>query len=153
MAHFARLDENNVVVRVHVVHNDIATSEAAGIEFLQTLHKTNAVFKQCSYNTYGGVHYQPNSAKVPSEDQSKAFRKNYAGPDFTYDESKDAFIMTKPFASWVLNETTCLWEAPTSKPETFGEGLLDGNGNPVPDVYEWNEGAGQWDLCTEPEAS
>ena len=110
MAHFCKLGTNNVVEKVVVVSNEIATTEQAGVDFLNNLYGTNDVWKQTSYNTKGGIHYQPNT-KTPSEDQSKAFRKNYAGVDYTYDEERDAFIPPKPsIGSWILNENTCLWE-------------------------------------------
>ncbi|NDD52992.1 hypothetical protein EBZ39_03790 [bacterium] len=101
MAHFAQIDENNVVIQVIVVKNDVILdkngneSEAKGIEFCQSLLGGNWV--QTSYN--------------------KKFRKNYAGTGYTYDLVRDAFIPLKPFPSWVLNETTCEWVAPISKPE------------------------------------
>ena len=86
---------------------------------------------QTSYNTRGGVHYEPNS-NTPSSDQSKALRKNYAGIGYTYDKTKDAFIPTQQFSSWTLNNTTCLWEPPISKPS---------DGKP----YLWNESLYQSD--------
>lgn len=76
--------------------------------------RTGDVYKQTSYNTRGGVHYQGDG--TPSADQTKAFRKNYAGLGYTYDALRDAFIPPKPYASWVLNETSCLWEAPVAYP-------------------------------------
>ena len=85
---------------------------------------------QTSYNTYGGVHYDPET-REPSEDQSKALRFNYAGIGFTYDEGRDAFVPPKPFESWVLNEDTCLWEAPVAYPE-------DG------EDYTWDEELQEW---------
>ena len=123
MAHFARLGVGNVVVKVHVVSNDVATSEQAGIEFLQNLYKTRDIFKQTSYNTIGGEHLLGGTP----------FRKNYAAIGGRYDEIKDSFIPPKPFNSWILNETTCLWEAPVAYPE-------DGQ------RYLWNETTKQWDL-------
>ena len=87
-----------------------------------------------SYNTRGGVHYQPNTNE-PSEDQSKALRKNVAGVGFTYNSELDAFIPYKVFESWVLNETTCLWEPPIPYPD-------DGN------VYEWDEENIAWNQVT-----
>ena len=102
MAHFAKLDENNIVTTVIVVDNDIATSESAGVTFINNLYGTSDTWKQTSYNTVGNTHLLGGTP----------FRKNYAGIGFTYDESKDAFIPPKPFASWVLNETTCQWKAP-----------------------------------------
>ena len=96
MAHFAKLDENNIVVQVVVVHNDIATTEQAGVDFLNDLYKTNDVWKQTSYNTRGGVHLLGGTP----------FRKNYAGKGMVYDEVRDAFIYTQPYPSHTLNETT-----------------------------------------------
>lgn len=85
-----------------------------------------------SYNTYGGIHYEPNSWVV-SPDQSKSLRKNYAGVGFTYDKTKDAFIPIKPYPSWILNEQTCLWEAPVPYPN-------DGKN------YQWDEQKQEWVL-------
>ncbi len=101
MAHFAKLDDNNVVLEVHCVHNnellvDGIESEAKGIEFLVAWSGGYTNWKQTSYNGN--------------------FRKNYAGIGNTYDAERDAFIPSKPYASWVLNEETCLWEAPVSPP-------------------------------------
>ena len=87
---------------------------------------------QTSYNTRGGVYYQPNSF-IPSEDQSKALRKNYAGIGYSYDKQRDAFIPPKPFKSWVLNENTCTWKAPVAYPQ-------DGN------KYRWNEQNLSWQV-------
>jgi len=124
MTHFAKLDENNVVTFVTV-----GRQEDDGLEAELTA-RTGDVYKQTSYNTRGGVHYTDG---VPSEDQRKALRFNYAGIGFTYDEARDAFIPPKPFESWVLNETTCLWVAPIPHPE-------DG------EFYAWNEELGDWEL-------
>jgi hypothetical protein len=77
------------------------------------------IYKRTSYNTRGGVHYTDGQA---SADQTKAFRKNYAGLGYTYDSERDAFIPPKPFASWILNEESCLWEAPVAMPEDAGTG-------------------------------
>jgi len=124
MSHFAKLDENNVVVFVTV-----GRQEDDGKE-VELTARTGDVYKQTSYNTRGGVHYDPATGE-PSADQSKALRFNYAGIGFTYDADRDAFIPPKPFASWVLNEEKCLWDAPISYPE-------DGNS------YTWDEEAGDW---------
>ena len=123
MAHFAKLGVGDIVVAVHVVSNDIATTEQAGIDFLNNLYKTRDVWKQTSYNTIGGEHLLGGTP----------FRKNYAGINFTYDSSRDAFIPPKPYSSWILNETTCKWEAPVAYPN-------DGQN------YNWNETTKQWDL-------
>jgi hypothetical protein len=104
MAHFAKLDENNLVVFVTV-----GRQEDDGKE-LELQERTGDVYKQTSYNTIGGVHY--NSKGKPSADQSKALRYNFAGIGFTYDEQRDAFIPPQPFASSVLDESTCQWKAP-----------------------------------------
>ena len=98
MAHFAKLGKGNIVLTVEVVSNDIATTEQAGVDFLNTLYKTRDVWKQTSYN--GNI------------------RKNYAGVGDTYDQTRDAFIPPKPFNSWILNEETCQWEAPVALPDT-----------------------------------
>ena len=86
---------------------------------------------QTSYNTRGGVHYEPNS-NTPSSDQSKALRKNYAAVGYTYDKTRDAFIPPQQFPSWTLNETTCLWDPPMPQPS-------DGK------VYLWDESLYQSD--------
>lgn len=92
--------------------------------------RTGDVYKQTSYNTRGGVHYNPETGE-PSADQSKALRKNYAGLGYTYDATRDAFIPPKPYASWVLNEDTCLWDAPVPYP-------TDGK------RYTWDEATTSW---------
>ena len=122
MAHFAKLGTSNVVETVVVVHNDIATTEQAGVDFLNNLHKTNDTWKQTSYNTLGDVHRLDGTP----------FRKNYAGMGYKYDETKDAFIQPQPFPSWTLNEDTCQWEAPVAYPN-------DGK------YYNWNEETTSWD--------
>jgi hypothetical protein len=113
MAHFAKLIVGNIVEKVEVVSNDIATTEQAGIDFLNNLYNTRDVWKQTSYN--GNI------------------RKNFAGIGFKYDQTRDAFIPPKPFNSWTLNETTCLWEAPVALPDTENR-------------YNWNEENQTWDL-------
>ena len=126
MAHFAKLGVGNKVLTVVVVHNDVATTEQAGVDFLNKTYGTNDMWKQTSYNTKAGEHKLGGTP----------FRKNYAGVGFTYDQTRDAFIPPKPFSSWTLNETTCLWEAPVAKPD-------DGQ------KYDWNEETQQWDLRNE----
>ena len=123
MAHFAKLDSNNVVIFVTVGRDEDNGKEA------ELTARTGDVYKQTSYNTRGGVHYQADGS--PSADQSKAYRKNYAGLGYTYDAGRDAFIPPKPFNSWVLNETTCLWNAPVSMP-------TDGK------RYTWDEATTSW---------
>ena len=123
MAHFCKLGIGDKVEQVEVVSNDVATTEQAGIDFLNNLYGTNDVWKQTSYNTLGGVHLNGGTP----------FRKNYAGIGYKYNETRDAFISPKPHTSWTLNETTCLWEAPVVKPD-------DGQ------FYDWNETNQTWDL-------
>jgi hypothetical protein len=111
MSHFAKLDENNVVTFVTV-----GRQEDDGLEAELTA-RTGDVYKQTSYNTHGGVYYNPETGE-PSEDQSKALRFNYAGIGFTYDEERDAFISPKPEdGEWVLDEDTCLWVEVTDETE------------------------------------
>jgi len=123
MAHFAKLGIGNKVLTVEVVHNNVATTEQAGVDFLNSLYKTNDVWKQTSYNTFGGEHLLGGTP----------FRKNHAGVGYSYDQTRDAFIPLKPYASWLLNETTCQWEAPVALPDTENR-------------YNWNEETQQWDL-------
>ena len=123
MAHFAKLDSNNVVIFVTVGRDEDNGKEA------ELTARTGDVYKQTSYNTRGGVHYQADG--TPSADQSKAFRKNYAGLGYTYDAGRDAFVPPQPYASWVLNETTCLWDAPVPMP-------TDGK------RYTWDEATTSW---------
>jgi len=130
MAHFAKLDSNNVVTFVTVGRQEDDGQEAV------LSSRTGDVYKQTSYNTRGGVHYDPNTGE-PSADQSKAFRKNYAGLGYTYDAGRDAFVPPKPYASWVLNETTCLWDAPVAMPEDAGTGE-------PPKRYTWDEDTISW---------
>ena len=132
MAHFAKLGKGSKVVAVHVVNNDIATTEQAGVDFLNTLHGTKDVWKQTSYNTRGGIHILDGTP----------FRKNYAAKGFKYDHIKDAFIPPQSsFKSWILNENTCLWEAPVPVPE-------DAEGEGEGKHYRWNEEILNWDLIT-----
>ena len=137
MAHFCELDSNNIVTQVIVVADaDTADAqgnhmESIGIAFCQRLIGGN--WKQTSYNTHGGVH---SLGGTP-------FRKNYAGLGYTYDAQRDAFIPPKPYASWVLNETTCLWNAPMPYPTDVGT-------PEAPKMYTWNEETRTWDLVTTP---
>jgi len=154
MAHFAQLDNNNIVTRVITVHNNVLKDsngieqESLGINFLKSLYGQDTNWKQTSYNTRGGKHYittlLPQTAGpegLPlSSDQSKAFRKNYAGIGFTYDQQKDAFIEPKPYNSWTLNENTCTWEPPVPYPQI----TVTENGPSA--IYKWNESTLTWDI-------
>jgi hypothetical protein len=121
MAHFALLDNNNRVVQVLVGRDDDDGKEA------ELTARTGQHYRQTSYNTRGGVHA---NGKTP-------FRKNYAGIGYLYDPIRDAFIPPKPFASWVLDEDTCLWNAPVDMPEDAG------TGDP-PKSYRWDETTTNW---------
>ena len=111
MAHYAVLDNNNVVTQVFV-----GKDEDEGDTNWEDYYEA----KRTSYNTSGGVHANGGTP----------FRKNYAGIGFTYDEERDAFIPPQPYASWTLNEDTCLWDSPVPYPE---EGM-----------YKWDEDTLSW---------
>jgi hypothetical protein len=116
MSHFAKLDKNNLVVYVTVGRQEDDGKEA------ELYVRTGDVYKQTSYNTYGGQH-----------PEGRPLRKNYAGVGYTYDEQRDAFIPPQPYPSWTLVEDTCLWSAPVSKPTDEKQ-------------YRWNESTQVWDL-------
>ena len=119
MAYFAKLGTGNIVENVISINNAVITDangieqEQLGNDFINKLYNTRDVWKQTSYNNN--------------------IRKNYAGIGYSYDQTRDAFIPPKPFDSWILNEDTCLWEAPVAKPEDDNE-------------YNWNEEKTSWDL-------
>ena len=133
MAHYAYINNSNKVTAVIVGRDE--DDLADGVESWEAYFsaKGNGQALRTSYNTRGGVHYTDGE---PSEDQSKALRKNYAGIGFTYDADRDAFIPPKPFESWILDENTCLWEAPVAYPEDGGS-------------YNWNEETQSWEEITE----
>lgn len=119
MSHFAKI-EDGIVTQVIVVEQDVIDTGLFG---------DPSLWVQTSYNTRGGVHI---TGGTP-------LRKNYAGIGFTYDATRDAFIPPKPFPSWVLNETTCLWDAPVAIP-------TDGK------IYDWNEEIVNWaEVVSQPE--
>ena len=128
MASFAKIGLNNKVIEVLSVHNNElldangVEQENIGIDFLTKLTGW-AIWKQTSYNTFGGIHTLGGTP----------LRKNHAGIGYTYDEDRNAFIPPKPYNSWTLNETTCQWEAPVALPDTENR-------------YNWNEETKQWDL-------
>lgn len=124
MAHFVKLNAENYVIFVTVARDEDENRE---IEISQ---ETGEIYKRTSYNTRGGVHYQADN-NTPSIDQSKSFRKNYAGIGYYYDSIRDAFIPPKPFPSWTLNEESCLWDSPVPYPN-------DGK------MYTWNEEILNW---------
>lgn len=116
MSHFAKV-ENGTVTQVIVAEQDVIDTGLFGTGWVQT-----------SYNTYGGVH---TNGGTP-------MRKNYAGIGYTYDSEKDAFYAPKPFASWVLDDSTCVWAAPVAMPVVEGK------------MYTWDEDALNWVELTTP---
>jgi hypothetical protein len=121
MAHYAFLDENNIVTEV------IVGKEESNFNWEQQYGLFRGqLCKRTSYNTIGGVHKLGGTP----------FRKNYAGIGYTYDQTKDAFIPPKPYNSWILNEQTCLWESPIPIPSDAS----------IDKVYSWNETTQNWDL-------
>jgi len=120
MAHFAELDLNNIVLRVIVLDNSVMEDsqgvriEQLGIEFLKNLYGQNTIWAQTSYNTRAGIYYIPNTNEI-SPDQSKAFRKNYAGIGYSYDSTRNAFINRKPIVPAedeqyvTFDEFACVW--------------------------------------------
>jgi hypothetical protein len=122
MAHFAEVDGNNIVLRVLVVDD---SQESNGQNFLANTLGLGGTWIKTSYNTNAGVH----------RNGGTPLRKNYAGIGYTYDSERDAFIAPKPYPSWILDEETCVYEAPVAMP-TEGR-------------YTWNEETTSWDLITE----
>jgi hypothetical protein len=119
LAHFARI-KNGIVDFVTVGRDDDEDRE-------DELAHDGWIYKRTSYNTRGGVHANGGTP----------FRKNYAGIGYSYDSERDAFIPPKPYASWVLNETTCLWDAPIEMPADAGTGE-------PPKRYSWDEDTVNW---------
>ena len=125
MAYFAKLGTGNIIETVISINNSVITDsngveqEQLGVDFINNLYNTRDVWKQTSYNG--------------------SFRKNYAGIGFQYDQTRDAFIPPKPHNSWILNETTCLWNAPVAIPATE----LEEN-----EYYSWNESIINWEIKT-----
>lgn len=119
MAHFAQIDENNIVTRVIVVDQDFIDKGHLG---------DPSKWIQTSYNTHGGKHYNP---ETQEEDSGTPLRKNFAGKGYAYDSDRDAFIPPTPFPSWTLNENTCNWESPVSYPTDDK-------------FYDWDEENQQW---------
>ena len=118
MAHYAK-----------VVDGIVASVIVADADFFDTfIDDSPGQWIQTSYNTRGGDHYDPETNTI---DDGTPLRKNFAGVGYTYDADKDAFIPPQPYASWTLNDTTCLWEAPVAYPTDGG-------------VYEWDESITNW---------
>ena len=127
MSHFAQIDENNVVQQVLVIDQAEVNTGNWG---------DPTTWVQTSYNTHGGVYYTPGT-NTPDPDQSKAFRKNYAGIGFLWDGV--GFFTSKPYPSWVLNSFSYLWEAPVPIPDPNH-----------PEWYVWNEATQSWDYIGPP---
>lgn len=121
MAHYALLDSNNVVTSVIVGKDESDTSENWEVYYSNL---TDQTCKRTSYNTIGGVHKLDGTS----------FRKNYAGWGYTFDSVKDAFIPPKPFPSWTLNESPCLWDCPVNYPTDVEDNV----------IYVWNEENQEW---------
>ena len=125
MAYFAKLGTGNIIEQVISINNSVITDsngveqEKLGVDFINKLYNTRDVWKQTSYN--------------------RTFRKNFAGIGYQYDQTRDAFIPPKTFNSWILNEDTCIWEAPLAMPTT----QLEDN-----QYYCWNESIINWEIKT-----
>jgi hypothetical protein len=136
MAHFVKLDDNNIVIESYVISNDSCLdgdgneSEAVGVSFCEGLFGVGT-YKQTSYNTYANKHFDADG----NEDSGTPFRKNYASIGFTYDSSNNGFHEAQPFASWTLDTNSMLWVAPLELPS-------DNN------KYYWDESAYQADNTT-----
>jgi hypothetical protein len=134
VAHFAKLDDNNIVIEVNVVSDDdcnnlsFPNSEPIGIAFLTQWSGGHSNWRQTSYNTRGGVHY---NSETGEPDNKTAVRKNYAAAGYKYDSALDAFVPPQPYFSWTLNQDTCLWEPPIPYP-------TDGK------IYYWDETLQNW---------
>jgi hypothetical protein len=126
MAYFAKLGTGNIIETVISINNSVITDsngieqEQLGSDFINKLYNTRDVWKQTSYNNN--------------------IRKNFAGIGYQYDQTRDAFIAPKPYPSWILNETTCQWEAPVAKPTLTQEQIDNKN------YYNWNETIKNWEL-------
>lgn len=129
MAHYALINKNNIVVQVITGRDE----NELKIDWEQYYsEKTGFIVKRTSYNTMAGIYYDPETQK-PSDNQKKAFRKNYANIGDFFDAEKDAFYTPQPFKSWLLNEQTCQWLPPVDHP-------TDGK------KYEWDETTVNWKL-------
>lgn len=136
MAHFAEIDENNVVQRVLVVDD---LQEHRGQEFLANDCGLGGRWIKTSYNAINGKRRNPEANEITNE---PGFRKNFAGPGMIYDEQRDAFYINCPFPSWILDEETCTWNPPIPYPEEIS---LE-----MPIIrYRWNEDSISWDLIPE----
>ena len=152
MAHFAKLGINGKVIAVHVLDNnkmlnaDNQEDEAVGQQFLEQIHGwPAALWIQTSYNTRVGKHYDANNDL--SSDQSKAFRGNYAGIGYTWDEDDQIFWPKKPYASWVKHNESASWKSPIGDAPALTEEQTSQNTADTHSWhYNWNEANTTWDL-------
>jgi hypothetical protein len=133
MAHYALLDENNIVTKVIVGRDEVTNDPDAPPEMINYWEEyyanlTGMTCKRTSYNSHAGQHSMPDC---------ECFRKNYAGIGYTYDVTRDAFIPPKPYNSWVLDENSCCWQAPIAQPSEGGP-------------YVWNEEILNWEVVNLP---
>ena len=128
MAHWAEIDENNIVLQVIVADNNDPEGDE-GYKWL--INNLGGTWVKTSYNAVAGKYRNPETNEIIDQ---PGFRKNFAGIGFTYDSDRDAFIPPKPYNSWIINEDTCLWKAPIPYPNNEG-------------IYTWNESTLSWDTA------
>jgi len=139
MAHFAKIGNDNIVERVEVVHNNVATDEQAGITFLQNLYNDTATWKQTSYNTFANTHKLSGTA----------FRGNYASVGYIWDADNNIFLPSKPFISWTKHISSATWKSPLgNQPDLSEEQVSQNNADTHQWGYKWNESAYQSDNST-----
>jgi hypothetical protein len=126
VAHWAEIDENNIVLQVIVADNNDPEGDE-GYKWL--INNLGGTWVKTSYNAVAGKYRNPETNEITDQ---PGFRKNFAGIGFTYDSDRDAFIAPKPHNSWVIDEDTCLWKAPVAYPNDEG-------------IYTWNESTLSWD--------
>lgn len=134
MAHFAKLDSNNQVLDIFVVNNSEVPDEATGITFCENNFGAG-IYKQTSYNTYGNKHYVEGNTSNLSDDQTKAFRGNYADIGGYWLPAENVFQPVQPYDSWTWNSSTATWDPPSPKPETDAEAGT---------YWDWDEDNQEW---------
>jgi len=152
MAHFAKLGANSKVIQVLTMDNDNMLNadgvedETVGQQWLETHNNWPAqMWIQTSYNTRGGKHYGTDGNE--SADQTKAFRGNYAGIGYTWDEDNNIFWPKSPYASWVKDTTTASWKSPIGDAPALTEEQVSQNTADTHSwFYIWNEANQSWDL-------
>jgi len=155
MAHFAKIGANSKVIQILTMDNDKMLNadgvedETVGQQWLERHNNWPAeMWIQTSYNTSANKHYSQNESgeKVESADQSKAFRGNYAGIGYTWDEDNQIFWPPKPYASFVKNTTTAQWDPPVAQPDLTAEQQSQNEADTHMWNYKWNEDNQSWDL-------